>query len=61
METAAFNHVIGLLQNDGNDKPLYDYIQIIFDWLNGNRHLWIKKATSLGVSDFMLRLWPGFV
>jgi hypothetical protein len=30
------------------DKPLYDYEEIIFDALvtqNGNKHLWIKKAT----------------
>jgi hypothetical protein len=37
-------------QKDGNDKPLYDYQQIIFDSLDGNNHLWIKKATGLGIS-----------
>ena len=45
-------------QKDGTDKPLYDYEQTIFDYLvtpNGNKHLWIKKATGLGVSEFMLR------
>jgi len=52
----CFNHIIGLPQKDGNDKPLYDYEQIIFDSLNGNnKHLWIKKATGLGISEFMLR------
>src|SRR5918911_767665 len=54
----CFNHIIGLPQNDGNDKPLYDYEGIIFDSLvtqNSNKHLWIKKATGLGVSEFMLR------
>jgi hypothetical protein len=55
----CFNHITGLPQKDGNDKPLYDYEQIIFDSLiieNSNKHLWIKKATGLGVSEFMLRL-----
>src|SRR4051794_21536160 len=31
---------------------------IMFDYLvtqNSNKHLWIKKATGLGVSEFMLR------
>jgi late competence protein required for DNA uptake (superfamily II DNA/RNA helicase) len=50
-------------QKDGTDKPLYDYQRIIFDVLvtqNGNanasnKHLWIKKATGLDVSEFMLR------
>jgi hypothetical protein len=54
----CFNHIIGLPQKDGNDKPLYDYQQIIFDSLvaqTGSKHLWIKKATGLGISEFMLR------
>ena len=59
----CFNHIIGLPQKDGIDKPLYNYEEIIFDSLvtyDGNtnsyrKHLWIKKATGLGVSEFMLR------
>ena len=57
----CFNHIIGLPQKDGVDKPLYDYEEIIFDSLvtqNGNankKHLWIKKATGLGISEFVLR------
>jgi hypothetical protein len=54
----CFNHIIGLPQKDENDNPLYDYEQLIFESLvtpNGNKHLWIKKATGLGVSEFMLR------
>jgi hypothetical protein len=49
---SCFNHIIGLPQKDGHDKPLYDYEQIIFDSLvthNGNKHLWIKKATGFGI------------
>ncbi len=54
----CFNHIIGLPQKDGDDKPLYDYEEIIFDSLIGSakdKHLWIKKATGLGISEFMLR------
>jgi late competence protein required for DNA uptake (superfamily II DNA/RNA helicase) len=60
----CFNHIIGLPQKDSTNKPLYDYEGIIFDSLvtqNGNdnasnkKHLWIKKATGLGISEFMLR------
>src|SRR5919206_4562222 len=54
----CFNHIIGLPQKDGIDKPLYHYQQIIFEFLagqNNNKHLWIKKATGLGVSESMLR------
>jgi hypothetical protein len=54
----CFNYIIGLPQKDGNDKPLYDYEEIIFDSLvthNGNKHIWINKETGLGESEFMLR------
>jgi len=61
----CFNHIIGLPRKDSIDKPLYDYEEIIFDSLvtqNSNdnissyrKHLWIKKATGLGISEFMLR------
>jgi hypothetical protein len=54
----CFNHIIDLPHKDGVDKPLYDYQQIIFDSLvtqNCSKHLWIKKATGLGISEFMLR------
>jgi late competence protein required for DNA uptake (superfamily II DNA/RNA helicase) len=54
----CFNHIIGLPIKDAVGKPLYDYEKIIFDSLftqNGNKHLWIKKATGLGISEFMLR------
>jgi hypothetical protein len=61
----CFNHIIGLPQKDGNDKPLFDYEKIIFDSLfidtsdsnsPSSKHLWIKKATGLGVTEFFLRL-----
>jgi hypothetical protein len=54
----CFNHIIGLPQKDSANKPVYDYQRMIYDSLvaqNGNKHLWIKKATGLGVSEFMLR------
>jgi hypothetical protein len=58
----CFNHTVSLPQKDGIDKPLYDYQKIIFDSLttkdsntNSSKHLWIKKATGLGISEFMLR------
>ena len=60
----CFNHIIGLPQKDANDKPLYDYEEIIFDSLvikSGNKHLWIKKATGLDISEFMLNISPYFM
>jgi len=53
----CFNHIIGLPQKDGVDKPMYDYEKLIFDVFAhlGAKHVWIKKATGLGVTEFFLR------
>jgi hypothetical protein len=53
----CFNHIIGLPQKEGIDKPLYDYEYLIFQVFSNlsSKHIWIKKATGLGVSEFMLR------
>jgi late competence protein required for DNA uptake (superfamily II DNA/RNA helicase) len=43
--------------------PLHDYERLLYDTLNSNKHVWIKKATGLGVTEFMLRYmaWLCFV
>ena len=67
----CFNHIIGLPQKNGVHKPLYDYEKTIFDSLvtqngngigngNANKHIWIKKATGLGIRSLCSGLWPGF-
>lgn len=51
----CFNHIIGLPAKNRIQRPLFDYEKIIFDSLNEQRHIWIKKATGLGVTEFVLR------
>jgi hypothetical protein len=51
----TFNHAIGLPQKNGQQFPLFDYEQMLFDELQQHKHIWIKKATGLGVTEFMLR------
>jgi hypothetical protein len=52
----CFNHIIGLPKKENIvEKPLFDYEQIIFDILQQNKHIWIKKATGLGITEFFLR------
>jgi hypothetical protein len=49
----CFNHIIGLPQKDGIDKPLYDYEGIIFDKLvtnHGNKHLWTLQISESTIS-----------
>ena len=50
-----FNHVIGLPQKNGQELPLFDYERLLFNTLENHKHVWIKKATGLGITEFMLR------
>ena len=64
----CFNHTIGLSTKDGLEKPMFDYERLLYDSLltpefyNSskhnfkNKHLWVKKATGLGVTEFFLRV-----
>jgi len=61
----CFNHVVGLPVKDKLEHPIYDYEKILYDSLFltknekkdfKNKHLWVKKATGLGVTEFMLRM-----
>src|SRR6187200_2102546 len=63
----CFNHIIGLPIKDGLEKPIFDYQELLYealldpDFCNPlnhdfkDKHLWIKKATGLGVTEFFLR------
>jgi hypothetical protein len=60
----CFQHVVGLPIKDKKEYPLFDYEKILYDALMNsdssslfkNKHLWVKKATGLGVTEFMLRM-----
>ena len=48
---------------DKTEHPIYDYEKILYDYLLlktkndfKNKYLWVKKATGLGVTQFMLRI-----
>jgi hypothetical protein len=63
----CFNHIIGLPTKDKIEKPLFDYEKLLYDSLLipdfynplkhtfKFKHVWIKKATGLGVTEFFLR------
>ena len=65
----CFNHVIGLPRKDGVEKPLFDYEKLLYDSLLipdpynpmqhtfKLKHLWVKKATGLGVTEFFLSVY----
>ena len=57
----CFNHYVGLPVKELETKmhPLYDYEESLEDDLSIHKHMWIKKATGLGITEFFLRyiLW----
>jgi hypothetical protein len=61
----CFNHIVGLPTKENSEKAMFDYEKILYDSILINdvlirtfkhKHLWVKKATGLGVTEFFLRL-----
>jgi hypothetical protein len=61
----CFNHIIGPPTKEEEEKAIFDYEKILYHALLDNdnsihtfkhKHLWVKKATGLGVTEFFLRL-----
>src|SRR5215203_7393332 len=51
----CFNHAIGLPRKNDIPKPLFEYEKEIYDALQQIKYVWMKKATGLGLTEFMLR------
>ena len=58
----CFNHIVGLPIKNNKEFPLFDYQKTIFDLLQStdpndikDKHVWIKKGTGIGITEFMLR------
>jgi hypothetical protein len=51
----CFNHIIGLPQKNDKEFPIFDYQQLIFDAIEQNQNIWIKKARGIGVTTFVIR------
>jgi hypothetical protein len=54
-DACCFNHLIGLPLKDGKQMPMFAYEKTLYDALLDHRQIWVKKATGLGVTEFMLR------
>ena len=51
----CFNHIIGLPVKNGKEYPIFEYEKLIFDAIEQNQNIWIKKARGLGVTTFLIR------
>ena len=52
-DSMTFNHVIGLPTKHNECYQLLDYERMLFEVLQHYKHVWIKKATGLGVTEFI--------
>jgi hypothetical protein len=58
----CFNDIVGRPLKDGKEYPIFDYEKLLYDSLLStdgsfkDKHLWVKKSTGLGVTEFMLRI-----
>jgi hypothetical protein len=64
----CWNHVVGLPKKNGVEKPMFSYKKLLYDaLLNPDltadakdtfkvKHVWVKKATGLGITEVFLRL-----
>lgn len=51
----CFNHLIGLPVKQAKPLPMFKYEKTLHDALLEHKRIWVKKATGLGVTEFMLR------
>ena len=51
----CFNHIIGLPIKNGKEYPIFEYEKLIYDAIEQNHNVWIKKARGLGVTTFLIR------
>ena len=60
----CFNHIVGLPKKNNMEKPIFDHEKLLYDYILlpdlkhdfKNKHLWVKKATGIGVTEFLLRM-----
>jgi hypothetical protein len=48
------NHLISLPTKDGRQYPLFDFQAFIFDIIEQNQYIWIKKSRGIGLTTIML-------
>lgn len=58
----CFNDIVGRPLKNEREYPLFGYEKVLYDSLLTNegsfkdKHLWVKKSTGLGITEFMLRM-----
>ena len=50
-----FNHIIGLPVKNNQEYPIFDYEKLIYDAIEDNQNIFIKKSRGIGVTTFLIR------
>lgn len=51
----CFNCIIGWPTKNDTTFPIFDYEELIFNTIEQNQNIWIKKARGIGVTTFLIR------
>lgn len=51
----CFNHITGLPIKNRKEYPIFEYEKLVYDTIEQNQNIWIKKARGLGVTTFLIR------
>ena len=54
-EPKIFCNTIGLTRKTDAIHSLCDCERLLFNYLEGTLHVWVKNAASWGITEFMLR------
>jgi late competence protein required for DNA uptake (superfamily II DNA/RNA helicase) len=44
-----------LPQKENKRLPLFSYEELLYNTLQNHKHVWVKKSTGLGITEFILR------
>jgi hypothetical protein len=50
----CIQHVLGLPIKNGKEFPIFEFQKLIFDAIEQNQNIWIKKARGIGVTTFLI-------
>ncbi len=51
----CINHIVSCPTKNDKEFPIFDYEELIFNTIEKNQNIWIKKARGIGVTTFLIR------
>ena len=54
-QKCCMNHILSLPRKNNVEFPIFDYQKLIYDAIENNQNIFIKKARGIGVTTFVIR------